>query len=252
MLRSNPPPFARQSAPLSSLIGLGFRHHLGAAVTTSITADPTTRGSRSVPPSLQPISMRASFCQVLPLSFGYRSPKTLLVAAAPNTAQNLLTKFTTPAKPTPPLTPAARTATDLQTLDVTELAAIGTGTSTDTLADYSTDYYPLFTPIQLQNLLLRIPATTATAPPTATPLLSPRMTAILASTVASGSSYYGSLDFLISQSVFDSTFPHPVPLRVIPSTTVSRSVDSLSLREATVQALKKILCPTATRPTDTG
>jgi hypothetical protein len=192
---------------LPNLIGLGFRDHLGAAVTTSITADPTTRSAGisyfAFRSTVTPSTIDARI--VLPsftFEFWLPLPQTLLVTAAPSTAQNLLTKFTTPAKDTSPSTPAARNAADLVTLDKDALAALGTDTSTNTLADYSADCYPLFTPTQLQQLLLRIPATTATPPPTTTPLLSPRMTAVLASTVASGSSYYGSLDFLDSQSIY--------------------------------------------------
>jgi hypothetical protein len=55
------------------------------------------------------------------------------------------------------------------------------------------------------------------------------MSAVLASSSASGSSYFGSLGFLDSQAEFDSTFPQPVPLLVSVSTTTGLSVDSLSL-----------------------
>jgi hypothetical protein len=46
---------------------------------------------------------------------------------------------------------------------------------------------------------------------------------------ASRPSYFGSLDFLDSQSVFDSAFPNPVPLLVTVSSTASVSIDSTSL-----------------------
>ena len=58
------------------------------------------------------------------------------------------------------------------------------------------------------------------------------MNAILASTVASGSSYYGSLDFLDSQIIFDLTFPNPIPLHAIPSATTGLLIDSLSLHQS--------------------
>jgi hypothetical protein len=77
--------------------------------------------------------------------------------------------------------------------------------------------------IQLQFIVLR----TAAAAPSA-PLLSPRMSAVLAPSTASSSSYFGSLDFLDSQSAFDSTFPHPVPF-LVTTTSPGVSVDSLSL-----------------------
>jgi hypothetical protein len=139
---------------LPNLIGLGFSDHLGAAVTTSITADPILRStgisyfafrSTVTPASIDSRIILPSFT----IKFWLPLPQTLLVATPPSTAQNLLTKFTTPAKPTPPPSPPAKTAADLETLDVTELAALGTASSTDTLSDYSTDCYPIFTPIQL-------------------------------------------------------------------------------------------------------
>ena len=112
------------------------------------------------------------------------------------------------------------------------------------------------------------------------PLLSPRMSDVLASSPSSSSSYFGSLDFLDSQSAFDCTFPHPI-LLLVTCATASVSIDLLSLlvtlnrfvdqckfrlfvhilccdyvgtndRDnsaslyATLQALKKRLCPTAT------
>ena len=222
---------------LPNLVGLGFRDHLGSPVTTSITANPTTRPagisyfafrSTVTPATIDSRILLPSFT----IEFWLALPQTLLVAAQPTPATNLLDQFTTPAKTPPPPRPPKTTAVDLQLLEATALAALGTATSLDTLSDYSPDCYPLFTPIQLQQLLLRIPATPAALPPPALALVSPRMTAVLASTVASGSSYYGSLDFLDSQSVFDLTFPNPLPLRVIPSSTTSLSVDSLSLQQS--------------------
>jgi hypothetical protein len=59
------------------------------------------------------------------------------------------------------------------------------------------------------------------------------MTAVLASTSASSSSYFGTLDFLDSQSTFDAVFTSPVPLLVTPSA-ASASVDSLLLLAALI------------------
>jgi hypothetical protein len=56
------------------------------------------------------------------------------------------------------------------------------------------------------------------------------MAAALASGSAGGHSYYGSLNFLDSQAVFDLVFPHPIPTLIVASST-SSSVDSNSVRD---------------------
>jgi hypothetical protein len=54
------------------------------------------------------------------------------------------------------------------------------------------------------------------------------MHAVLASAGSSCSSYFGSLDFLDSQSAFNTIFPHPVPLLFLNSST-GVTIDSISL-----------------------
>jgi hypothetical protein len=54
------------------------------------------------------------------------------------------------------------------------------------------------------------------------------MTAVLVTAGTSGSSYYGSLDFLDSQASFDLTFHRPAPLLVTVSPTVGLLIDSIS------------------------
>ena len=76
---------------------------------------------------------------------------------------------------------------------------------TTTLADYDPDCYNLFTAIQLQTVFLRNPIIPVPAPVPAPTLLSPCMTAVLASTNNFSSSYFGSLAFLDFQSKFDLT-----------------------------------------------
>jgi hypothetical protein len=81
----------------------------------------------------------------------------------------------------------------MQALSAADLADLGSITVDDTLANYDPDGYDLFTPTQFQTLYLRtsriIPVP---APAPAPTLLSPRMTAVLAYTTDSSSSYFSS------------------------------------------------------------
>lgn len=120
----------------------------------------------------------------------------------------------------------------MQALSATDLVDFGSATGDNTLSDYDPDCCELFTSIQIQTLLLRNPTIPVPAPVAAPTLLSPRMTAALASTNDSSSSYFGSLEFLDSQSAFDRTFPHPIPFIVTPSASnrsVPLSIDSASV-----------------------
>jgi hypothetical protein len=114
-------------------------------------------------------------------------------------------------------------------MDTTTLSGLGAANSKNTLTNYLPNCYPLFTPLQLQTLLLCNPNAASPGP---APLLSPCMTAVLSSTTPSGSSYYGSLNFLDSQSAFDLSFPHPIPLRVVTLSTATLSIDSLLLQKS--------------------
>ena len=119
--------------------------------------------------------------------------------------------------------------TDLDALSADDLALLGTETSLDTLSDYAPDCYPMFTSAQARILLLRTVLLPAPIP--APTLLSLRMTAVLASTNDSGSSYFGSLEFLDFQAEFDHTFPNPIPLFITPAPSdlsVPLSIDSTS------------------------
>ena len=123
--------------------------------------------------------------------------------------------------------------TDLDAHSADELALLGTEASHDTLSEYALDCYRLFTPVQLQNLLLCNPAPApAPAAAPAPALFSPRMTAVLASTNDPSSSYFGSLEFLEFQVEFDRTFPHPTSLFTTPAPSdlsVPLSIDSTSV-----------------------
>jgi hypothetical protein len=110
----------------------------------------------------------------------------------------------------------------LDALSADELALLGTEASRDTLSEYALDCYHLFTPLQLQTLLLSNPILPVPAPVPA--LLSLRMTAVLASTNDPSSSYFGSHEFLNFQVEFGRTFPNPAPLFITPVNKPSRTV----------------------------
>jgi hypothetical protein len=118
----------------------------------------------------------------------------------------------------------------LDALSADELALLGTESSNDALSEYAPNCYPMFTPLQIQTILLRNPILPAPAPVPAPAILSPHMTAVLASSNNSSSSYSGSLKFLDFQAEFDHTFPNPIPLFVTPSfseLSASLSIDSI-------------------------
>jgi hypothetical protein len=191
------------------LVPLGFRNTLGASVSTAIDNDLTKRPTGlayfAFCSTIDPTAL-ASRISLPSYSFEFRLalPQTLLSSSAPvavsGTVAKVLQCGTPPAKSQPnPITKSAFTA-----LSADDKAARGTKTSTDCLSDYEPDSLCLLTPIQLQFVVLR--AAAAAASPSTT-LVSPRMAFVLASPRASGSSYFGSLDFLDSQSIFDCTSP---------------------------------------------
>jgi hypothetical protein len=221
---------------VNNLIGLGFRAHDGTPILAAIATDPLTRPPgicyfafrSTVHPAFHPALLNSRL--PLPSStfeFLLALPQTTIARDPADPARNLLSAFNSPAAPAVrvPTPPMLMEAADLKAMTAVALAALGTDDSTDTLADYAADCYPLFTSLQLQKLLLRnVPAPA----PTNSDVLSPRMTAVLAANTSSGGfSYHGSLDFLDSQSIFDSTFPVPTPLIVTKS-----SVDAVSIRKA--------------------
>ena len=247
MLTKKPPPFAPQFVPLSSpsltLSILASVTIKAVLLHTPITVDPTTRPTgiayfvfqSTVDPSTIDTSITKSS---ITIEFWLALPQTILTVArpAPDPGRHNLT-FETPAGA---LAPGQASSTvrlnhnDLQALSATALADLGsTRTGDDTLADYDPDCYGLFTAIQFQTLFLRNPRIIPVPAPVPAPiLLSPRMTAVLASTHDSSSSYFGPLAFLDSQSDFDRTFPNPIPLLVTPSASdcsVPLSIDSASV-----------------------
>jgi hypothetical protein len=201
---------------LDSLVGLGCCTHQDTPITASITTDPTTRHAgisyfafrSTIDPALidtRVLLPKTNFEIWLPLPQSI-SPTDTRISTSLAT-RNLLTAFETP--PRAPSPKMLQTAADLHALDAISL-------------DYTTKRYTLFTHTQLQTLLLHTPTTPA-------PPAHPRMTAILAPSVTSGSSYLGSLNFLDSQSAFDLTFPNPVPLLITTSPTTGVSIDSHSI-----------------------
>jgi hypothetical protein len=213
------------------LVPLGFRNTLGASVSTAIdndltkppaaglayfafhsAIDPTTLDSRISLPSYS-------------FEFWLALPQTLLSSSAPVAVSGTVAKVLQHGTPPAKSRPNAITKSAFTALSDDDKAARGTKTSTDCLSDYEPDSLSLLNPIQLQFIVL---CTAATAASPSTALVSPRMASVLASPRASGSSYFGSLDFLDSQSIFDSTVPNPVPL-LVTVVFASVSIDSSSL-----------------------
>ena len=220
----------------TNLTYLGFRNNRGCPIISLITVDPATRPpgiayfvfrSTVDPATIDPRITRAS----ITIEFWVALPQTLL-ATAPATdhaRRNLQPRFdSTPASISQVSSTLLLRKTDLDALSADDLALLGTETSHDTLSEYALDCYYLFTPLQIQTLLLRNPAPT---PAPAPALFSPRMTAVLASTNDPSSSYFGSLEFLDFQVEFDRTFPNPTPLFIAPAPSdlsVPLSIDSTS------------------------
>ena len=220
---------------ITNLEPLGFRNHLGAHVSKSITTDISQRPSGisyfAFRSTVRPADVDPRLLSVPSFSFEFwlALPQTLLSSSnpvAPGTSSvATVLQFGTPPRRTNPA-PAAMTKAEFQALSSDAKAKLGTVTSIDLSTDYTPDCLPLFTPIQLQFIVLRSAAATAALP--TPPPFSPRMSAVLGSSASSASSYFGSLEFLDSQVSFDATFPQPVPLVVTPSSN-GVSVDSLSL-----------------------
>ena len=222
---------------IDHLTALGFRDHLGDPISQAITADITTR-----PPGITYFAFRSTIHPAtidarisIPshsFEFWLALPQTVLGGptipnpSAVSTARKKL-DFATPAR-TPGPSSNLLTAADIHAMDGTTQAALGTATSTDIMSDYAPDCFALFTAEQIQTLVLRSASAATAATISVLPALSPKMTAVLAATHTSSSSYFGSLGFLDSQVVFDSVFPNPVPLLVTPSPH-GATVDSTSL-----------------------
>jgi hypothetical protein len=225
---------------VANLIPLGFRDHLGKVINTAITADISKRPSgicyfafrSTTQPSahdsrLSVPSHSFEFWLALPQSILGSTPPAV---GAADTVRKHLT-FDTPNKTsasTTAFTVPLITLADLEAMPATTRAALGTSTSTDTMTDYDPACFSLLLPSQIKCLVIRS-ADAATAAAASLSVMSPRMSAVLASTATSNSSYFGTLDFLDSQSAFEAVFPDPVPLLVTPTTAGAVSVDSTAL-----------------------
>jgi hypothetical protein len=152
------------------------------------------------------------------------------VLTAAETASKI--DFCAPNKNSAP-SPASAADALVQALDVAAMdnpgkAAIGTASFTNVMSNHAPDCFVLLSADQIKNLVFCSTAAAAASALSIRPALPPKMTAVLASTSASSSSYFGTLDFLHSQFAFDAIFPSPVPLLVAPPAT-SASVDSILL-----------------------
>jgi hypothetical protein len=211
-------------------------NHGRPPITSLITVDPATRPpgiayfvcslhcrSRkpSTPASRELVSVTIEFWLALPQAILTTAPAT------DHARCNLQPHFdSTPASVSQASSTLLVRKTNSDALSADDLAFLGTESSHDTLSEYTLDCYCLFTPLQLQNLLLRNPAP---APAPVPALFSPRMTAVFASTSDLSSSYFGSLEFLDFQVEFDRTFPNPTPLFITPAPSnlsVPLSIDS--------------------------
>ncbi len=226
---------------VDNLVPLGFRDHLGKSITTAITADASTRPSGICYFAFRSTTLPSAHDPRLSVpshsfEFWLALPQTTLgtsISASPGTANTARKHliFDTPDKRSANATAITKpliTLADLEAMPATTRAALGTSASTDTMTDYDATCFSLLLPDQIKNLVLRSASAVATAAASLS-VVSPRMSAVLASTTTSSSSYYGTLDFLDSQSEFEAVFPDPVPLLVTPTTAGAVLVDSTTL-----------------------
>jgi hypothetical protein len=225
---------------VDNLVPLGFRDNLGNSITTAITANASTRPSgicyfafRSTtqPSAHDPRLLVPSHS----FEFWLALPQTTLgstsssLGAADTMRKHLI--FDTPDKRSATTTASTKpliTLAELEAMPATTRAALGTSVSTDIMTDYDAACFSIFLPSQIKNLVIRS-ADAVTAAAASLSVVSPRMSAVLTSTNTSNSSYFGTLDFLDSQSEFEAVFPDPVPLLVTPTTAGAVSVDSTTL-----------------------
>jgi hypothetical protein len=223
---------------VDNLVPLGFRDHLGKSITASITADVSNRPSgicyfafrsTTLPsahdPRLSVPSHSFEFWLALPQTTPGSTSASLGTA---DTVRKHLTFDTPDKRSASASTKPLITLAELEAMPDTAIALLGTSVSTDTMTDYDADCFSILLPSQIKNLVIRS-AAAVTAAAASLSVVSPRMSAVLASTTTSSSSYYGTLDFLDSQSEFEAVFPDPVPLLVTPTTAGAVSVDSITL-----------------------
>jgi hypothetical protein len=193
---------------VDNLVPLGFRDHLGNSITTAITADASKRPSgisyfafRSTTHStahdsrLSVPSHSFEFWLALPQSILGTTPSAVNAA---DTVRRHLT-FDTPTRGTASAAPPLITLDDLEAMPDITRAALGTSVSTDTMTDYDPACFALLLPSQIKYLVTRS-AAAATIAATSLSVVSPRMSAVLASSTTSASSYFGTLDFLDSRA----------------------------------------------------
>ena len=159
---------------VDNLIGLSFRNSQGAAITTGINSDPTSRpsglyyfASRSTvdPSAIDPRtdlpSLTIEFLLPLPLT---SQPLTSKSTVVPTVNRVLLNSFTSPtggvvSTPVPPVAPL--TLTDLSAFSASDFAALGTDTGNDTISDYARDGWAKFNADQLCHPMDRALAVSA-------------------------------------------------------------------------------------------
>ncbi len=226
------------------LTALGFRSHDGTPMSKEITVDTSNRPAGisyfAFRSTVHPVAIDPRLSSIPSHSFEFwlELPQTLLPTSASSaqsdaaTARKALDFATPPSKLSVSIGAAPSdailvvTAADILAMSEDEKSSLASRVSTDTMPDYTADCFSLFSPKQIQNLVLRTAlaaAATDVAPPL--PALSPKMQAVLATSRTSRSSYFGPLDFLDSQVAFDAVFPNKIPLLVTTSTS-GVSVDS--------------------------
>jgi hypothetical protein len=220
---------------VTNLVGLGFRDRDGAPITGTIDSNLDTRPAgiyyfafrSSVSPTTTDPRLTIPVCTI---KFCLALPQTTRTIATTSACRNLDASFASPPEPTLPVGPIP--AVTLNTYTPTALLAVGASTGTDQLSDYATDCYPSFSADQFRNLLLRSHTPTTSTVPNTLAIQSPRMAAVLASAGSStsgGHAYYCTLNFLDTQSCFDSTFPHATPLLVSSATLGTTVIDSVAV-----------------------
>ena len=233
---------------IANLTGLGFFSDKGQPIT-----DPITNNIPSRPAGVSYFAFRSTVNPsdvdsriTLPsftLDFWLALPQTLHSTHSANrtahspTARNLSTTFANPVHtpdhpPVPPRKPRVSLA-QFRAMSGSAKNKIGTENGTDTMDDYCPITRTMLYGKQLKRLVMRteLQDLNAFINPN---ILSPRMNTLLSPSGFADAhfTYHGPLDFLDSQTSFDSLFSPPAPVRLTVASTGVPTLDSISAARA--------------------